>query len=728
MITQSQQQTSNTPATGTPGIDGSPLPGQTLTANTSGIQDEDGMTGAVFAYQWLADDAPAANATASTYAVAAADVGKALKVRVTFIDDAGNAESLTSYAALASQSQIFLDEDVSNAPATGAPGMDGSPLPGQTLTANTSGIQDEEGMTGAVFAYQWLADDAPAANATASTYAVAAADVGKALKVRVTFTDYAGNSESLTSAATAAVSQSLTRAAEPANTPATGAPGIDGSPVVGQTLTATTSDIGDDDGITNAVFAYQWLASDAAIQGATASTYAVAAADVGKALKVTVTFTDDEGNAETLTSAATAAAVPANTPATGVPGIGGSPVVGQTLTATTSNIGDDDGITNAVFAYQWLASDAAIDSATASTYTVTAADASKGLKVRVTFTDDAGNSESLTSAATTAVAAVVPSAPGGLSVSVNGTGKLDVSWSVPASNGGSAVTGYKVQWKETAGSWDTPSDVSETTATGNSHTVSGLTDGAEYTFRVVAVNSVGENPASTEESGTPKETTAPTVSSATVDEAALTLIFNEGLTETPLPAATAFRASVVGTERGVSSVAISGSTVTLTLASAATYSDEVSVSYTVPSEATAARLKDLSDNVAESFANRAVTNNTTASGPPLTASILAEPTSHDGQSVFTFELRFSETPKTTFSYITLRDHAFTVTSGNVTKTRRLEPPGNVRWEITVTPDSGGDVTLVLPVTTGCVSQGAICTEDGRMLSNRLELTVAGPGG
>ena len=573
MITQSQQQTSNTPATGTPGIDGSPLPGQTLTANTSGIQDEDGMTGAVFVYQWIrhdlttSTDTDIADAAGSTYTVTAEDEGKAIKVRVTFIDDAGNAESLTSYAALASQSQIFLDEDVSNAPATGAPGMDGSPLPGQTLTANTSGIQDEEGMTGAVFAYQWLADDAPAANATASTYAVAAADVGKALKVRVTFTDYAGNSESLTSAATAAVSQSLTRAAEPANTPATGAPGIDGSPVVGQTLTATTSDIGDDDGITNAVFAYQWLASDAAIQGATASTYAVAAADVGKALKVTVTFTDDEGN-----------------------------------------------------------------------------------------------SESLTSAATTAVAAVVPSAPGGLSVSVNGTGKLDVSWSVPASNGGSAVTGYKVQWKEAAGSWDTPSDVSEATATGNSHTVSGLTDGAEYTFRVVAVNSVGESPASTEESGTPKETTAPTVSSATVDGAALTLTFNEGSTETPLPAATAFRASVGGTERGVSSVAISGSTVTLTLASAATYSDEVSVSYTVPSEATAARLKDLSDNAAESFANRAVTNNTTASGPPLTASIHAEPTSHDGQSVFTFELRFSETPKTTFSYITLRDHAFTVTA------------------------------------------------------------------
>ena len=70
------------------------------------------------------------------------------------------------------------------------------------------------------------------------------------------------------------------------------------------------------------------------------------------------------------------------------------------------------------------------------------------IKVKVSFTDDGGNEETLTSAVTTAVAATVPGAPGSLSVSVNDTGKLDVSWSVPYSNGGSAVTGYRVQWRE----------------------------------------------------------------------------------------------------------------------------------------------------------------------------------------------------------------------------------------------------------------------------------------
>ena len=38
------------------------------------------------------------------------------------------------------------------------------------------------------------------------------------------------------------------------------------------------------------------------------------------------------------------------------------------------------------------------------------------------------------------------------------------------------------------------------------------------------------------------------------------------------------------------------------------------------------------------------------------------------------------------------------------------------------------MTIVLPVTTDCNAQGAICTGDGRPLSNRLEITVSGPGG
>ena len=78
------------------------------------------------------------------------------------------------------------------------------------------------------------------------------------------------------------------------------------------------------------------------------------------------------------------------------------------------------------------------------------------------------------------------------------------------------------------------------------------------------------------------------------------------------------------------------------------------------------------------------------------------------------------------SYKTLRDHAFTVTGGKVVRAKRLEKGGNARWEIHVRPDGDGTVTIVLPATTDCDAQGAVCTADGRKLSNRLELTVSGP--
>ena len=75
-----------------------------------------------------------------------------------------------------------------------------------------------------------------------------------------------------------------------------------------------------------------------------------------------------------------------------------------------------------------------------------------------------------------------------------------------------------------------------------------------------------------------------------------------------------------------------------------------------------------------------------------------------------------------------RDHAFTVTGGTVTRAQRLDQGSNLRWRITVEPDSSAAVTVVLPATTDCDDTGAVCTGDGTMLSNRLELTVSGPGG
>ena len=116
---------------------------------------------------------------------------------------------------------------------------------------------------------------------------------------------------------------------------------------------------------------------------------------------------------------------------------------------------------------------------------------------------------------------------------------------------------------------------------------------------------------------------------------------------------------------------------------------------------------------------------TAAVREPLTVSMENEPSSHDGENVFTFELRFSE--EVNLSFRTLKDHAFTVDGGEVKKAKRIEKGSNIRWRITVMPDGDGQVTITLPVTEDCTDDGAICTEDGRMLSNRLVLTVSGPG-
>ena len=117
----------------------------------------------------------------------------------------------------------------------------------------------------------------------------------------------------------------------------------------------------------------------------------------------------------------------------------------------------------------------------------------------------------------------------------------------------------------------------------------------------------------------------------------------------------------------------------------------------------------------------------TVKGPPLTASFESVPTSHNGSGEFRFRIALSEAPKSGFSYTTMRDHAFTVTGGSVTGARRLVSGKNLRWEIVVSPDSNGDVTITLPATTDCDAQGAICADGDKKLSEELERTVSGPG-
>ena len=75
--------------------------GATLRASLSALDDADGLSGATFTYQWLADDEEIQDAMDSTYALDADNEGQTIKVRVSFTDDAGNEETLTSRATTA---------------------------------------------------------------------------------------------------------------------------------------------------------------------------------------------------------------------------------------------------------------------------------------------------------------------------------------------------------------------------------------------------------------------------------------------------------------------------------------------------------------------------------------------------------------------------------------------------------------------------------------------------
>ena len=96
------------------------------------------------------------------------------------------------------------------------------------------------------------------------------------------------------------------------NNKATGNRIIAGDPMVGQTLTLDTSAISEPDGLTNARFTYRWYKTDRedTEELSTADSYTVPEEDKGDRIRLTVSFTDDEGFQEEVTGAPTAAVVP----------------------------------------------------------------------------------------------------------------------------------------------------------------------------------------------------------------------------------------------------------------------------------------------------------------------------------------------------------------------------------------------------------------------------------
>ena len=111
--------------------------------------------------------------------------------------------------------------------------------------------------------------------------------------------------------------------------------------------------------------------------------------------------------------------------------------------------------------------------------------------------------------------------------------------------------------------------------------------------------------------------TAPGLGAATVDGTALTLAFDEALDPDSVPGPSAFTVTVAGSSRTVNAVSVSGSRVTLTLASAVSHDQAVTAGYTKPA---ADPLQDGTGNAVATFSGQAATNTTPSpTGPAITS-------------------------------------------------------------------------------------------------------------
>ncbi len=376
-------------------ITGDAIEDETLTADTSALADEDGL--GAFSYAWKADDTAITGATSSTYTLTQAEVGKAITVEVSYTDDQGTAEAVTSAAT-------DSVANVNDAP-TGGVVISGTATEGEVLTASNT-LADEDGL--GTVTYQWLRDGAEITNATGETYTLTQADVGAAISVRASYTDDQGTAEAVTSAATDSVAN--------VNDAPTGDVIITGDAIEDETLTADTSALVDEDGL--GTFSYVWKADDTAITGATSSTYTLTQAEVGKAVTIEVSYTDQQDTAEAVTSAATDSVANVNDAPTGGVTISGTATEDEVLTASNT-LADEDGL--GTLTYQWLRDGTEITDATGETYTLTQADVGAAISVRASYTDQQGTAEAVTSATTDSVANVNDAPTGGVTISGTAT-------------------------------------------------------------------------------------------------------------------------------------------------------------------------------------------------------------------------------------------------------------------------------------------------------------------
>ena len=365
-----------------PATTGTVADGATLTAHDGTWTGTLPMT---FSYVWQRCDGGSCTdipgATNTTYTLTGADVGNTIRVAVTATNSAGQATATsvpTAPVQPTAPANVVL------------PTIAGTANDGATLSAVDG---NWTGTAPIVHAYQWQRCDATGAGcvdiagATASGYALTGADVGRTLRVEVTGTNVAGDDVAV-SAPTAVVTGN-----PPVNVVP---PTIAGTLRDGETLTADPRAW---NGTQPMVMTYRWQRCDATgaacvdIPGATDDEYELAAADVGRTVRVVVTGTNVAGVASE-TAAATGVIAPAPPRNLTPPSFTGDPAKGETLVADP---GVWQGTAPLIFDHQWQRCDATgagcvdIPGATGRTYTPTAADRGYTLRVEVGATNAAGS-------------------------------------------------------------------------------------------------------------------------------------------------------------------------------------------------------------------------------------------------------------------------------------------------------------------------------------------------
>ena len=275
-------------------------------------------------------------------------------------------------------------------------------------------------------------------------------------------------------------------------------------PRVGQALRASLVD--PDAPITS--LSWQWASAAAAtgsfvnISGATSAAYTPVAGDVGRYLRVTVTYIDSLGSGRTVRRAPgnpvsqprvnTAPTFTQNTVTRSIAENTRSGVnIGQPVAASDPDSGTGDRLTYAISGTDGasfgivsssgqLQTKAALDYETKNRYTVV-----------VTATDRSGASDTIT-VTINVTNVVIPGRPNAPTVSAHsssGHSTLSVRWTAPAS-AGTGIGGYNVQYRAgTTGNWYSI----QRSVTGTSTTISGLIPSTTYRVQVRAYNSEGNS-------------------------------------------------------------------------------------------------------------------------------------------------------------------------------------------------------------------------------------------